>query len=225
MSVYMGLDMVKLSLYKDNQIMVFNKPPGIAVQSPAKPDLHQLANAYAQVPLHVVHRIDQPASGLVLFAKNAKSAAHLQRQFSTGSIKRIYHALVKKLPDPKEGKLEHLLLKMNHKNKSLVVDTEQPEAQNCVLNYRWIRSSDTYHLLEVSLSTGRHHQIRAQLSAIGSPIKGDVKYGDRRANKDRSIHLHASEVSFIHPISGEKMDMRAPAPDDVLWNFFRDDMD
>ncbi|NND05119.1 MAG: RluA family pseudouridine synthase [Saprospiraceae bacterium] len=224
MSKYLGLDMAQLSLYKDNQLMAFNKPPGIAVQSQAKPDLHQLANAYAQIPLHVVHRIDQPASGLVLFAKNAKAAAHMQHQFATGSVRRSYHALVKKLPVPNENRLQHFLLKMNRQNKSLVVDTEVPGAQSSVLTYRWISSSDTYHLLEIFLSTGRHHQIRAQLAAIGSPIKGDVKYGDRRSNRDRSIHLHASGISVDHPVSGESIHISAPAPDEVLWNFFREEM-
>ncbi len=224
MSTNMGLDMAQRLIYKDNQIMAFDKPAGLAVQSLQKPDLHQLANAYAKRPLHLLHRIDQPVSGVVLFTRNAKAAAHLQTQFASGEVVRTYYAIVRNAPEMKDGELNHALLKMSKQNKSLVVNPGHTGARMCQLTYRWIASSDTYHLLRLQLATGRHHQIRAQLGAIDCSVKGDVKYGDRRANKDRSIHLHAHSLRCKHPVSGETIRIIAAAPQDVLWDFFREKM-
>jgi len=216
------LDIGSLVCYKTNQFIAFNKPAGIAVQSKNGPDFRQMVNAYARRSLFLVHRIDQPVSGLVLFARNERAAASLSQQFAVGLVTRIYHAIVTPLPDPPEGELIHYLLHHPGTNKSVVVPETETGAKECRLNYRYLVSSDTYHLLEVELHTGRSHQIRAQLAAAGFPVKGDVKYGARRANKDRSIHLHATRLIIRHPVSGEQIRLEAPFPDEVLWNYFRD---
>jgi 23S rRNA pseudouridine1911/1915/1917 synthase len=215
------LDIGSQVCYKTNQFIAFNKPAGIAVQSKAGTDFQQMVNAYARRSLFLVHRIDQPVSGLVLFARNERAAASLSQQFAGGLVNRIYHAVVSSLPDPPEGELIHYLRHNPRTNKSIVVPETGTGAKECRLNYRYLASSDTYHLLEVELHTGRPHQIRAQLAAAGFPVKGDVKYGARRANKDRSIHLHATRLIILHPVSGEEIRLEAPFPDEVLWNYFR----
>jgi len=215
------LDIGSLVCQKNNQFIAFNKPSGIAVQSNTAGDFHHLANAYAKRNLFLIHRIDQPVSGLVLFARNKNAAALLSDQFRSGTVGRIYHAVVSHKPGSDQGLLSHYLVHKKNSNKSIVSDEELEGSKKCQLEYRYLRSSDTYFLLEVKLLTGRSHQIRAQLAAAGMPVKGDVKYGARRSNKDRSIHLHATSLIVDHPISHESIEITAPWPDDVLWNYFK----
>ena len=212
----------ELILYKNKQLIAFNKLPGIAVQRDQTEDkaLLDLAEIYTKAKLFVTHRIDRPSSGIVLFAKTAKSLAKLNEQFKNREIKKTYLAVVKNLPEKTEGELIHFLQKNAKKNRSYVSDATQKNAKKAILNYKHIGSIEHYHLLEIELQTGRHHQIRAQLAAINSPIKGDVKYGARRKNRDRSIHLHAWKMSFQHPVSKERVNLVANPPDDSVWNAF-----
>jgi len=215
------LDIGSLVIYKNNQFIAFNKPASIGVQpdKTSRKSLLDLAEIYTHSKLRVIHRIDQPATGVVLFAKNDKALAALNQQFQDRAISKKYLAVVGQLPPEKEGKLEHFLIKNSQLNKSFVTkDKTRKNAKKAVLTYKLIASSERYHLLEIDLQTGRHHQIRAQLSEIGCPIKGDVKYGFRRGNKDRSIHLHAWKLNFQHPVSGEQITLSADPPDDPVWN-------
>lgn len=209
-------------IYKNNQLIAFNKPAGIPVQADKTGDksLLDFAEIYSKNKLDLIHRIDRPASGLVLFAKTKKALAHLNAQFQNRKIQKTYLAVVKKSEIEKEGILIHFLQKNGHKNRSFAHDSEKPNSKKAELSYRILDSIDNYHLLEINLKTGRHHQIRAQLSAINCPIKGDVKYGFRRNNADRSIHLHAWKLSFRHPISGETEKLIAPIPEETVWQAF-----
>ncbi len=205
---------------KNNQLLAFNKPPALAVQSAntEAPTLQKLASAYAKRDLYLIHRIDQPASGLVLFAKHKKSVQDLQRQFGDHNVERTYLAVVDQLPEVAEGELKHILARDGRSNKSYVAEAGTADAKEAILTWRQLGETDRYPVLEVKLHTGRHHQIRAQLAAVGAPIHGDVKYGARRANDDRSIHLHAYQLSFAHPISRERVALEAAVPaGDVLW--------
>lgn len=210
-------------LYKNNQLIAFNKPPALPVQADrgGSISLLELAQAYTKHPLHLVHRIDRPASGVVLFAKKPRALAHLNEQFRARRVDKRYLVVVGRLPDPPEGMLRHWLKRNGRLNKSFVVEEGVEGAKEGILHYRHLGSSEHYHLLEVSLQTGRHHQIRAQLAAIGCPVKGDVKYGFRRSNPDRSIHLHAWKLGFDHPVSGVRVQLCALLPDEPLWNVFR----
>ena len=207
-------------LLKNSQLLAFNKPSALAVQS-AQADaatLQKLASAYAKRDLYLIHRIDQPASGVVLFARHKKTVAALQTQFGEKTVERVYLAVVEALPEVPEGELVHYLARDGRSNKSAVVDEHHADAKRAALSWRKIGETDRYPVLEVTLQTGRHHQIRAQLAAVGAPIHGDVKYGARRANADRSIHLHAWKLSFAHPISGERVQLAAALPEeDGLW--------
>ncbi|MEM9990852.1 MAG: RluA family pseudouridine synthase, partial [Bacteroidota bacterium] len=165
-------------------------------------------------------RIDRPASGVILFAKTPRAAQSLNVQFQERSVEKTYLAVVGQLPDPKEGTLEHLLQRNARTNKAQVVSAKTKQSKQATLHYRWLSSIERYHLLEVQLQTGRYHQIRAQLAAIGSPLKGDVKYGFRRSNADRSIHLHAWKLSFTHPVNGERILLEAPLPQETVWQAF-----
>jgi len=214
------VNMGELVCVKNNQFIAFNKPPGIAIQTKSDISFKYLAENYCQHPLHIVHRIDQPASGLVLFAQNKKALITLNEQLRNRQFLRKYLAIVRNIPQPPEGSLVHYLLRKSRINKTYVFDGQKDDAKKAELKYRYVASSDHFHLLEIDLITGRHHQIRAQLAAIGCPIKGDVKYGYRRSNPDRSIHLHARRLSFIHPVNGLKTVIQAPIPDEVLWNVF-----
>ncbi len=213
------LDVGRMIIHRSNQLIAFNKPPGLAVQGKEKPDLHQLANAYAKRRLYLVHRIDQPASGVVLMAKNKSAATEISKQFTIGKIKRSYWAVVKKRPKRDCGQLQFDLA-FNRKHNKSYVGQRDPRAKPSTLRYQYLCSSDHYHLLKVTIDSGRHHQIRAMLAHIGSPIKGDVKYGDRRSNTNRSIHLHAYQLEFKHPISQDPISIIAPVPDEVLWQYF-----
>ena len=207
-------------IYKNNQLIAFNKPSGIGVQPDQTTDksLVDLASIYTQSKVHVVHRLDRPASGVVLFPKTTKSLQHLNEQFKQRQIKKHYLAIVANPPKEPSGTLKHFLKKLNKGNKSIALDQPEADAKEAILHYHLRASSERYHLLEIELVTGRHHQIRAQLAAIGSPIKGDVKYGFRRGNRDRSIHLHAWKLEFQHPVSLEKVCLSAPPPKDPVWD-------
>ncbi|MEL7021945.1 MAG: RNA pseudouridine synthase [Bacteroidota bacterium] len=212
----------ELVLYKNNQFIAFNKPPAIPSQSDKTGDvsLLELAERYAQHPLHLVHRIDRPASGVVLLAKNKKALTAVQRQFQARQTQKIYLAVVPNLPEPPQATLTHFLKKDGRKNKALVQTDDKSGGKEARLTYEHIGSSDRYHLLKITLQTGRFHQIRAQLAAVNNPIKGDVKYGFRRSNSDRSIQLHAWQLRFTHPISGVRETIIAPPPQSAIWDAF-----
>ena len=207
---------------KNNQFIAFNKPPGIPVQSDKTGDksLLQLGEIYCKSKLFLTHRIDRPASGIVVFAKSKKGVAILNEQFQARTVTKTYLAVAKNKPKEDSAALQHFLKKNEKANKSVAVAKDVPGSKLAELTYKTIGSSDHYHLLQMELTTGRHHQIRAQLAAIGSPIKGDVKYGARRSNKDRSIHLHAWKLDFKHPVSKQDVHLVAPLPSDPVWDFF-----
>lgn len=214
-------------LYEDNHILIVNKSPGEIVQGDKTGDTPLvetlkvwLKNKYAKpgnVFCGVVHRLDRPVGGLVIFAKTSKALARLNDMFRNGEVKKTYWAITRNTPPKTEDTLTHYITTTERNNKSYASAIEKKGSQKAVLTYRHIASSDRYHLLEVNLLTGRKHQIRVQLSAIGCPIKGDLKYGDKRSNPDGSISLLSHRIEFIHPVSGKKIDITAPVPNDNLW--------
>ncbi len=215
-------------LFEDNHIILVNKRPGDIVQGDKTGDkpLSEVVKSYLKekynkpgnVYLGVVHRLDRPTSGIVLFAKTSKALPRLNKLFQEKAAQKTYWAIVKNAPPKKSDTLVHFLKRNPKQNKSYAHIKEVPESKKAILEYRLLKKLDNYFLLEVDLHTGRHHQIRSQLSAIGSPIKGDLKYGFDRSNKDASIHLHARELKFIHPVKKEEIHIIAPPPDEVLWN-------
>jgi len=215
-------------LFEDNHIIVINKRPGDIVQGDKTGDkpLSEVVKSYLKekynkpgnVYLGVVHRLDRPTSGIVLFAKTSKALPRLNKLFQEKEAQKTYWAIVKNAPPKKSDTLIHFLKRNPKQNKSYAHIKEVPKSKKAMLEYRLLKKLDNYFLLEVDLHTGRHHQIRSQLSAIGSPIKGDLKYGFDRSNKDASIHLHAKELKFIHPVKKEEIQIIAPLPDEVLWN-------
>jgi len=209
-------------ILKNNQILAFNKPAGTLVQSGQSDDksLLQLAEIYCKHPLGLIHRLDRPASGVCIFAKSKNALVSINRQMQERTVEKVYWAVVRKGDLEKEGALVHYLKRNGKAKKSEVSETEKPGYKKAELTYKVLGEIDNYTLLEVKLITGRFHQIRAQLSAIGFPIKGDVKYGAKRGNKDRSIHLHARSITFSHPIAKERIHIEANVPDDVIWNAF-----
>ena len=213
-------------LYKNNQLIALAKPPGIPVQSDLTGDksLLQLAEIYTKSKLYLIHRLDRPASGVVLFAKVKKAVGTLSDQFQARTVRKVYLAVVHDRPEKDAGTVQHFLQKNGKTKRAEVHAEEVPGSQRAELSYRLLGSSDNYHLLQVELATGRFHQIRAQLAALGCPIKGDVKYGARRSNSDRSIHLHAWKLGFQHPISGEEELLTAPLPAGPVWDFFRENI-
>jgi 23S rRNA pseudouridine1911/1915/1917 synthase len=170
--------------------------------------------------LGVTHRLDRPVSGLVIFAKTSKALTRLNEMFRAGEVKKTYWAVVKNAPKESEGELVHFLVRNEKQNKSYAYDKEVPNSKKAVLDYRLIGRSENYYLLEVDLKTGRHHQIRCQLAKMGCPIKGDLKYGSPRSNPDGSICLHARRVRFVHPVSKELIELKAPLPEGNLWKGF-----
>jgi 23S rRNA pseudouridine1911/1915/1917 synthase len=217
-------------LYEDNHIIAVNKRPSDIVQGDKTGDtplsdfvkqyIKEKYNKPGEVFVGTVHRIDRPVSGIVLFAKTSKALARLNQLFQTKEIQKTYWAVVKNKPKNSEGTLIHYLKKNEAKNMSKAFEKETQGALRSELEYKIICSSDNYHLLEVNPHTGRHHQIRVQLSSMGCPIKGDLKYGFDRSNKDASIHLHARKIEFVHPVKKEAITIVAPPPDEVLWNEF-----
>ncbi len=213
-----------LVLYKNNQLLALNKPANVPVQTDKTGDksLPELAEIYAKSNLYLVHRLDRPATGVVLLAKTKSALAALNQQFQNREVHKIYLAVVKNQPPETEGTLVHHLKKNTALNKAIASTSPVPGSREAILHYKMLGSSDTYHLLEIQLVTGRHHQIRAQLSAIGCPVKGDDKYGFRRANPDRSIHLHAWKLRFRHPVSNEVAEIVAPpTSNDPVWQAFQ----
>ena len=209
-------------LYKNKQLIALNKPAGLPTQSDRSGDkaLLDIAEIYTKSPLHLIHRLDRPATGIVLLARTKKGLAILNEQFQKRTIKKTYLAVVKNPPAEKEGTLIHYMLKSQKKNRAFAHDEEKPNSKKAELTYKVIASIDNYHLLEVNLVTGRHHQIRAQLAKIDCPIKGDERYGFKRGNKDRSIHLHAWKLEFRHPVTNDLVKLEAPIPDEVVWQAF-----
>ena len=167
--------------------------------------------------LGVVHRLDRPVNGLVVYARTSKALERLNRMFANGEVQKTYWAITQNRPEADEGTLEHWLTRNEKQNKSYASEREKPGAKRAILKYKVIGESERYNLLEINLLTGRHHQIRCQLAAIGCPIKGDLKYGAKRSNPDGSISLLARHVEFAHPVSKELISVDAPLPDDVLW--------
>ncbi|OAV72226.1 tRNA pseudouridine synthase C [Bacteroidales bacterium Barb4] len=214
-------------IYEDNHIIAVNKTCGEIVQGDKTgdkplPDLLKawLKEKYAKpgnVFVGVTHRLDRPVSGVVLFAKTTKSLARLNEMFRLGEVKKTYWAIVKNSPPATEGELVNWLVRNEKQNKSYACDTEKPDSKKAVLHYKLIARSENYCLLEIDLKTGRHHQIRAQLAKAGCPIKGDLKYGFDRSNKDGGISLHARKAEFIHPVSKQLVAITAVVPADTLW--------
>ena len=213
----------ELVLFKNNQVIAFNKPCGIPVQDDKTGDrsLLSMAQAYCQRPLHLLHRIDRPASGVVLFAKTNKALRSINRQFQDREVEKTYLAITTKGKLPPAGELRHFLTKNAKLNKSFITETKQAGSKQAILQYKIVAGSDNYNLLQVVLQTGRHHQIRAQMAGSDCPIKGDVKYGFRRSNKDKSINLHAWKLAFRHPVSAERIEITAPWPDNDIWPVFQ----
>ncbi len=182
------------------------------------PSLLQLAQSYVKHPLQLLHRLDRPVSGIALFGQKVSAAQALRRQWEEGSVRKIYLAITAKRPEEREGHLVHYLGKSRHNNFSRAFTEPAPHRKKAELSYRILGATERYHLWEITLITGRHHQIRAQLAAINCPIKGDVKYGARRGNRNRSIHLHAYQIGFLHPTTKQHMLLQAPLPKgDALW--------
>lgn len=215
-------------IYEDNHIIVVNKAPGEIVQGDKTGDeplvetlKRWLKEKYAKpgnVFCGVVHRLDRPVGGLVVFAKTSKALTRLNDMFRNGRVHKTYWAVTRNLPPRQADELHHWITTVERTNKSTAHTAPKPNAKEARLRYRHIADSDRYHLLEVQLLTGRKHQIRVQLSAIGCPIRGDLKYGDKRSNPDGSISLLASHIEFVHPVSGEKISLTAPVPaGDPVW--------
>lgn len=214
-------------LHEDNHIIMVNKRVGDIVQGDKTGDkpLSEVVKAYLKekhnkpgnVYLGVVHRLDRPTSGIVLFSKTSKALPRLNKLFQQKDAKKTYWAVVKNRPPKDQDILVHYLKRNPKQNKSFAHKNEVPDSKKAILEYRILKELDNYFLLEVDLKTGRHHQIRSQLSAIGCPIKGDLKYGFDRSNKDAGIHLHARKLEFIHPVKKEPIIVFAEVPDESLW--------
>ena len=215
-------------LFEDNHIIVVNKRPGDIVQGDKTGDtpLSEVVKEYLKdkynkpgnVYLGVVHRLDRPTSGIVLFARTSKALPRLNQLFKDRDAKKTYWAVVKNMPPKQQDTLVHFLKRNPKQNKSYAHIKEVPESKKAILEYKIIQHLNNYFVLEIDLHTGRHHQIRSQLSAIGCPIKGDLKYGFDRSNKDASIHLHARKLVFMHPVKNEEIQVIAPVPNENIWN-------
>ncbi len=224
-------DTEKQVLYEDNHLIIINKYPSQIVQGDKTGDeplsehikkyLKRKYNKPGNVFCGVVHRLDRPVSGALIFARTSKALARMNELIKNRGIKKIYWAVVKNPPPDQNGHLIHYIYRDQKKNKSFIVSENTKGAKRAELIYTYLQSSEKYHLLEIELLTGRHHQIRAQLAHIGCPIKGDVKYGFPRTNENASIHLHARSIEFLHPVKKEKIIIEAPVPFDPLWNYFR----
>ncbi len=215
-------------LHEDNHLIVVNKRVGDIVQGDKTGDkpLSEVVKEYikdrynkpGEVFLGVVHRLDRPTTGIVVFARTTKALTRMNELFSQRETQKTYWAVVKNKPAKASDNLVHFLKRNEKNNTSKAHSKEVPESKKASLDYIIIKSLDHYHVLEINLHTGRHHQIRAQLSAIGSPIKGDLKYGFDRSNPDGGIHLHARKLVFVHPVTKETLVLVAPTPIDALWN-------
>jgi 23S rRNA pseudouridine1911/1915/1917 synthase len=218
-------------LFEDNHLIIINKLPSEIVQGDKTGDqpLSESLKEYikkkyekpGEVFLGVVHRIDRPVSGVVVFARTGKALSRMTDLIRKREMKKTYWAIVKNRPTEDEATLTHFLTRNEAKNKSFVSKNEVSGAKEAILSYKLKAQSNDYFLLEVDLETGRHHQIRVQLAAIGCPIKGDLKYGFARSNPDASISLHARSVEFIHPVKKETVYIVADPPCEPLWDFFK----
>ena len=218
-------------LYEDNHIIIVNKESGEIVQGDKTGDipLSETVKAYikekyakpGEVFLGVVHRLDRPVSGLVVFARTSKALARLNDMFRNNEVHKTYWALTQERPKEREGTRTHWLVRNERENKSYAYDRKVPHSKQAILKYKVIGASDRYTLIEVNLLTGRHHQIRCQLAKMGCPIKGDLKYGAKRSNPDGSISLLARKIEFIHPVSKKQITVEAPLPNDNLWQSFK----
>ena len=218
-------------IYEDNHILVVNKTAGLLVQGDRTGDesLINIAKLYIKnkyqkpgdVFLGLVHRLDRPTSGVIVLARTSKALTRLNRQFKDRVPKKIYRAVVSGTPKS-SARLEHYLKKNSSQNKSFHYNEITPNTKHAILHYRHVESLKSYHVLEVELETGRHHQIRAQLAAVGLHIKGDLKYGSKRTNPNGSIHLHARSLLFVHPTKKEEMKFVASYPNDPIWNALTD---
>jgi len=217
-------------LYEDNHLLIVNKGVSDIVQEDKTGDesleiqikdyIKERDQKPGQVFLGVVHRIDRPVSGVVVFAKTSKALARMNEMFQTREIQKIYWAIVKEKPEKDEAVLENFISRNTQKNKAFIHTREVKDSKPARLSYRLIGKSDNYYLLEIELHTGRHHQIRAQLAYIGCPIKGDLKYGFPRSNKNGGISLHSRSIRFIHPVKKEEIFVEAPVPEgDLFWVF------
>ena len=214
-------------LYEDNHIIIVYKSSGEIVQGDKTGDtpLSDIVKAYIKekyakpgnVFVGVVHRLDRPVAGIVVFAKTSKALSRLNTMFSKGEVHKTYWAITANMPKEEQGTLVNWLVRNEKQNKSYAYDKEVPNSKKAILNYQLISKSERYALLEVALLTGRHHQIRCQLAHMGCVIKGDLKYGAPRSNPDASISLLARRIEFIHPVSKEPIVVEAPLPDDNLW--------
>lgn len=214
-------------IYEDNHLIAVNKTCNEIVQGDKTGDtpLSDMLKAWLKekyckpgnVFVGVTHRLDRPVSGVVLFAKTSKALPRMNDMFRNGEVKKTYWAIVKNRPPQEEGELVHWLVRNEKQNKSFAYTSEKPDSKKAVLHYKLIAISDNYCLLEIDLKTGRHHQIRCQLAKMGCPIKGDLKYGADRSNKDGGISLHSRSAEFIHPVSKQPVRIVAPVPDDNLW--------
>jgi 23S rRNA pseudouridine1911/1915/1917 synthase len=215
-------------LHEDNHIIVINKRVGDIVQGDKTGDkpLSEVVKEYIKVKynkpgevfLGVIHRLDRPTTGIVIFARTSKALTRMNELFSNRETQKTYWAIVKNKPQNSEDKLVHYLKRNEKNNSSKAHLKEVPESKIASLDYKIIKELNNYFVLEVHLHTGRHHQIRAQLQAIGCPIKGDLKYGFDRSNPDGGIHLHARKLAFVHPVSKEKIEVVAPVPSDSIWS-------
>lgn len=215
-------------IYEDNHLIVINKRPGDIVQGDKTGDtpLSEIVKEYLKIKHHkpgnaylgVVHRLDRPTSGVVVFAKTSKTLPRLNKLFSEGKIKKTYWAVVNISPANNSESLLHWLVRNPKQNKSYAHKKEVPNSKKALLDYTVLKKLDNYFLLNINLKTGRHHQIRAQLAAIGCSIKGDLKYGASRSNKDGSIHLHSRYLSFEHPVKKEVVEFLAEPPNESVWN-------
>ena len=220
-------------LYEDNHLIVVNKHCGELVQ-PDRESEEALENDIkamikvrdhkpGDVFLGVVHRIDRPVSGAVVFAKTSKALTRLNEMIRNGQIRKTYWAITESTPNPEQGSLTHYIVRDGRTNRSRAYDKPQADGKKAMLNYQVLGCSNRYTLVEVELLTGRHHQIRAQLSKIGCPIKGDLKYGAKRSNPDGGISLHSRRVELLHPVRKELLQIEAPTPaKDNLWAFFEE---
>jgi len=217
-------------LYEDNHLIAVNKSNNDLVQGDQTGDLSldtkvkdylkEKYNKQGNVFLGVVHRLDRPVSGVVLFAKTSKALSRINRLFKKKEVEKTYWAIVQKKPNPPSGDLHHYMVRDRKKNKSFAFTEKRENSKKASLTYRLVSQSDRYYLLELDLHTGRHHQIRSQLSKIGCPVKGDLKYGYPRSNKGGGISLHARKMKFVHPVKNISIEIKATPPNEKLWNFF-----
>ena len=221
-------------LYEDNHLIAVNKPSGILVQGDSTGDkpmveivkdfIKKRNEKPGNVFLGVIHRIDRPTSGIILFAKTSKALSRMNKLFAEKKVKKTYWAVVEGIVDREEQHLEHYLSRNHKLNKSFVTNSNSDKAKKAVLYYQVLHRLKTYSLLEVKIETGRHHQIRSQLSNIQYPIKGDLKYSSKRSNSDKSISLLAKTLAFTHPVSGKEIEIEADLPHTDVWKIIRQDL-